>query len=80
MKVQRKRYEINPATFEIDIYYDDIDVKFDFFTGEGQEEIDKIKKQNDMTNLSLSNFLQEDIEKKGFNCWAVIEHKSVKNA
>lgn len=64
MKVERKRFEINPMTFEVKIYYDVVDIVIDPFTNQGKEEFDKIVKNNTIADMLLSRFLQEHTEYK----------------
>lgn len=59
MKVERKRFEINPMTFEVKIYYDVVDIVIDPFTNQGKEELDKIVENNAIADLLLATFLQE---------------------
>ena len=64
MKVKKKHFKINPMTFEIRVYYDVVDILIDPFTNQGKEELDKIVKNNTITDILLSKFLQEHTEYK----------------
>lgn len=64
MKVERKHFEINPMTFEVKVCYDVVDIIIDPFTNQGKEELDKIVKNNTITDILLSKFLQEHTEYK----------------
>lgn len=64
MKVERKRFEINPMTSEVKIYYDVVDIVIDPFTNQGKEELDKIVENNAIADLLLAMFLQEHPEYK----------------
>lgn len=64
MKVEKKHFKINPITFEVNVYYDVVDILIDPFTNQRKEELDKIIKNNTITDILLSKFLQEHTEYK----------------
>ena len=64
MQVEMKHFKINPMTFEVKVYYDVVYILIDPFTNQGKEELDKIVKNNTITDILLSKFLQEHIEYK----------------
>ena len=70
MKVEKKHFKVNPMAFEVKVFYDVVDILIDPFTNQGKEELDNIVKNNTITDILLSKFLQENpnykvIEDKG---------------
>jgi hypothetical protein len=60
MRVEKKKWEINPKNRDIIISCETFDIFVDIFTGEGKEQIDEIIEQNTITDILLAKFLQEN--------------------
>lgn len=60
MIVEKKHFKVNPKVFEVNVFYDVVDILIDPFTNQGKEELNNIVKNNTITNILLSKFLQEN--------------------